>query len=534
MTNTLALRGAALALAVLFGTFAIGARPAAAVVTAYVQSVAEEAAQDEAVAAFYRERNFQPIWTTGADAERRRSFLHALDMAETHGLPAGRYDADGLRAQFAATRSERARGRLEVAMTRAFLAYAQDVSTGLLVPGRVIDGIKREVLRRDPVEMLTAFAAAEPAEFLQSLPPQDQRYAQLRKARLDLVDAIAAGGWGPRVQADKLEPGASGPAVVALRDRLIAMGYLQRTATQVYDSHVQRAVQLFQIDNGLKADGIAGQSTLTEVNRDPSERLESVLVAMERMRWMNGLELGQRHIWVNLPDFTAKIIDNGKVTFETVTVVGMNQHDRRSPEFSDSMEHMVVNPTWNVPRSIAVKEYLPQLQQDPSSAGYIQLVDGAGRVVDRRSVDFTQFTPTNFPFDLKQPPSNSNALGLVKFMFPNRHNIYLHDTPSKSLFQREVRAYSHGCIRLGAPFDFAYQLLQRQSDAPEDLFHRTLNTGRETVIDLTRDVPVHIVYYTAWPDAKGRMTYRRDIYGRDGRIFDALAAAGVSLRPVRG
>ena len=534
MTITLAPRGAALALMISLTTLVVPARPAAAVVTAYVQSVAEEAASDAGIAEFYRSRNFQPIWTSKADAARRQAFFRALDMAATHGLPVARYDADGLRASFAATRSERARGRLEVAMTRAFLAYAQDLHSGVLTPARVDDGIKREVPRLDPVEILTGFSVSDPVDYLQGLAPQTQEYAQLRKARIDLMQASAAGGWGPAVRADKLEPGASGAAVVALRDRLIAMGYLQRTATQTYDNAIQRAVQLFQMDNGLEADGIAGQGTLAEINREPQDRLESVLVAMERLRWMNGLELGRRHVWVNLPDFTAKIVDDGKVTFETVTVVGMNQHDRRSPEFSDFMEHMIVNPTWNVPRSIAVNEYLPQLQQDPSSAGYIQLVDGAGRVVDRSSVDFTQYTQSTFPFDLKQPPSNSNALGLVKFMFPNRHNIYLHDTPSKSLFQREVRAYSHGCIRLGQPFDFAYQLLKVQSQEPEDLFHRTLNTGRETMIELDRFVPVHIVYFTAWPDAKGRITYRRDIYGRDARIFDALAAAGVSLTSVRG
>jgi len=534
MTNTGTLRGVTLALLVSLSSIMLAAPPAGAVVTAYVQSVAEAASDDAAVAAFYRERDFRPIWTSKADAARRAAFFRALETVETHGLPAARYDAAGLRAAFETTRSERERGRLEVAMSRAFLAYARDIGTGILDPGLVDDGIKREVLRRDPVQTLRAFAASSPAAFLRALPPQSQTYAQLRKVRLDLVAAIARGGWGPRVSAGKLEPGAAGPAVVALRDRLMAMGYLPRTATQTYDAAIQRAVQLFQIDNGLTADGIAGQGTLEVINLGPEARLQSVLVALERLRWMNGFELGDRHIWVNLPEFTARIVDDGKVTFETITVVGMNQHDRRSPEFSDEMEHMVVNPTWNVPRSIAVRDYLPKLQQNPNAAGYMRLFDGAGRVVDRSAVDFTQFTPATFPFDMKQPPSNRNALGLVKFMFPNRHNIYLHDTPSKNLFEREVRAYSSGCIRLQQPFEFAYQILERQSADPKGVFHNTLDSGRETMIELERHIPVHIVYFTAWPDAKGRMTYRRDIYGRDGRIFNALSAAGVSLLPLRG
>ena len=534
MTRTLAPRGLALAFLAALSLTVAAPAPAHAVITAYVQSVAEASSDDRAVAEFYRGRDFQPIWTSGADAARRTAFFRALDEAETHGLPAARYDAAGLRAAFAATRSERERGRLEVAMTRAFLAYAKDVQTGVVTPARVDDGIVREVPLRDPVATLQAFLASSPQAFLRALPPQTQEYAQLRKARLDLARAVAGGGWGPEVRAEKLEPGATGAAVVALRDRLIAQGYLRRTATQVYDGQIQKAVQLFQMDNGLTPDGVAGQGTLAEINRAPEDRLRAVLVAMERLRWMNGLDLGQRHIWVNLTDFTAKVVDDGKVTFETVAVVGMNQHDKRSPEFSDQMEHMVVNPTWNVPRSIAVRDYLPQLQQDPNAAGYMRIIDAAGRVVDRSSVDFTQYTPATFPFDLKQPPSDGNALGLVKFMFPNRYNIYLHDTPSKSLFNREVRAYSSGCIRLQRPFEFAYTLLERQTDDPKGLFHGTLNSGRETVIELERHVPVHIVYFTAWPDAKGRLTFRRDIYGRDGRIFDALAAAGVSLLPVRG
>ena len=527
-------RGLALALAASLTLAALPAGTAQAVVTAYVQSVAENVAEDRVLSDFYRARDFAPIWTSGADTARRAAFFRALDEAETHGLPAARYDAEGLRAAFAAARSERDRGRLEVAMSRAFLRYARDVQTGVLTPARVDDGIVRKVPLRDPAAVLTAFAASAPAAFLKALPPQSQDYAQLRKARIDLMRAAAAGGWGPKVRAEKLEPGATGPEVVALRDRLIAQGYLRRTATQVFDGQVQKAVQLFQIDHGLTPDGVAGQGTLAELNRDPADRLRAVLVAMERLRWMNGTDLGDRHIWVNLTDFTAKVVDHGKVTFDTIAVVGMNQHDKRSPEFSDEMEHMVVNPTWNVPRSIAVRDYLPQLQQNPNAAGYMRILDAAGRVVDRSSVDFTKYTPATFPFDLKQPPSDDNALGLVKFMFPNRYNIYLHDTPSKSLFNREVRAYSSGCIRLQRPFEFAYTLLERQTDDPEGLFHRTLDSGRETVIELERHVPVHIVYFTAWPDAKGRVTFRRDVYGRDGRIFDALAEAGVSLSPDRG
>ena len=162
------------------------------------------------------------------------------------------------------------------------------------------------------------------------------------------------------------------------------------------------------------------------------------------------------------------------------------------------------------------------------------LVDRRGRTVNRGSVNFNAYNARNFPYSLRQPPSDGNALGLVKFMFPNPWNIYLHDTPSKSLFDREVRAFSHGCIRLGDPFEFAYALLQPQSDDPQRLFQSQLKTGREGVVRLQAPLPVHLVYFTAWAAPSGRMNYRPDVYGRDAAIRAALAAAGVVPGDVRG
>ncbi|WP_415183973.1 L,D-transpeptidase family protein [Phaeovulum sp.] len=502
---------------------------ARAQVSGFNQAIAESAALDPALAQFYAGRDYQPIWTTESDAVRRGAFFAALAGADNHGLPAKRYDAAGLKARFGALQSERQRGLLEVAMSAAFLSYAQDIQTGALDPVRVDPGIVREIPRRDRESILTAFAASDAAEFLRGLPPKAPQYAQLMRAKLDLERAIGQGGWGAPVSAKALRPGDTGGAVIALRNRLFAMGYLSRSAAASFDGNLQKAVQKFQMDNGLTADGVAGEGTLLEVNRTPQERLQSVIVAMERMRWMNGVDLGKRHIWVNLPDFSVRVVDNGKVTFESVTVVGQNIPDRRSPEFSDEMEMMVVNPSWNVPRSITVKEYLPMMQRNANAAGHIKVIDGRGRVVPRSAIDFASYTARNFPFAMKQPPSDGNALGLVKFLFPNKYNIYLHDTPSKSLFNKETRAFSHGCIRVGDPFDLAYVLLSAQTDDPEGEFRRHLNTGRETTIMLEKPVPVHLVYFTAWPTPRGQIEYRRDVYGRDGRIFAALSHAGVAM-----
>ncbi|MCE5972305.1 L,D-transpeptidase family protein [Sinirhodobacter sp. WL0062] len=507
-------------------------RAEAQMISGYAQAIAEVSSTDAALSAFYAQRNYEPIWTGAGDAARRAALLGALDMAAAHGLPAGRYDAEGLRAQFAALRSERERGMLEVAMSRAFLTYAHDVSNGVLEPKKIDSGIVREIPRRDGLVLLQGLAAAsdEPMAYMRSLAPRAPQYAQLIKARLDLQAQIARGGWGATVPVKVLHPGDDGPAVVALRDRLQAMGYLGRSATAVYDAEVQKAVQQYQFDLGMTADGVAGESTLKEINRAPEERMQSILVAMERLRWMNGLDLGARHVWVNIADFSVRIFDHGKQTFESVTVVGQNQSDRRTPEFSDKMEMMVINPTWHVPRSITVKEYLPMMQRNPNAAGHINLIDSRGRTVPRSAVDFAAYDARNFPFAMKQPPSDGNALGLVKFLFPNPYNIYLHDTPSKSLFEKEVRAYSHGCIRVGRPFDLAYALLAPQTDDPEGYFKKVLNTGAETTVKLETPVPVHLVYFTAWPTTRGKMEYRRDIYERDAALWSALENAGVELQ----
>ncbi len=504
-------------------------------VTAFKQAVAEAAAQTDDLAGFYRDNDYRAIWTgpSARDAERRKAFFAAIDAADTHGLPRERYDPRGLMRRLADVRSPRDRGLVEVEMSRRFLRLARDMQTGMLDPARIDDGIKREVPRSAAAAHLGAIMEGEPTAFFRALPPDSHEYARLMKEKLRLERIAARGGWGKTVAARSLKPGQSGAAVVDLRNRLTAMGYLDRSISQDYGAAMQRAVQDFQNDHGLTADGVAGPGTLDEINRSVEDRFRSILVAMERERWFN-IDRGERHILVNITDFTAKILDQGSVTFETRSVVGATNHDRRTPEFSDVMEHMVINPTWHVPRSIAVKEYLPQLKRNPNAVGHLRLVDARGRVVSRGAVNFGAYNARNFPFNIKQPPSRGNALGLVKFMFPNKYNIYLHDTPTKHLFERETRAYSHGCIRLQQPFDFAYELLSRQTDDPEGLFHSHLNTGRETTVKLETPVPVHLIYRTAYTRAKGKTQYRRDIYGRDAAIWSALAKAGVALRPVQG
>jgi L,D-transpeptidase YcbB len=500
---------------------------------AFTQSLAATASEDEVIAEWYRKTGYKTLWTGPGDEARRAAFFAAIATASDHGLPTPRYDAKVLMAALLAAETEGDRGRVEVELTRAYLTWARDLTSGALEPGEIDRGILREIDRIDPQVLLARIANGDPEVVLAWLQPKSAPYLQLMKAKIGLEAQIAAGGWGETVTAASLAPGDTGPAVIQLRDRLVRMGYLAPTAAASYDKALQAAVTAFQLRHGLTADGAAGEATVVEINRPPEDRLRSVIVAMERERWMD-YDRTARHIWVNLPDFRAKIVEGGKTVFETRVVIGKDVPDQRSPEFSDEMEHMVINPSWGVPRSIIVKEYLPLLQQNPNAVGHLQVVDGRGRVVSRGSVNFAAYNARNFPFALRQPPSDGNALGKVKFMFPNPHNIYLHDTPSKSLFAEEVRAYSHGCIRVADPFDLAHALLSVQSVAAEAEFDRHLQTGDETLVKLLQTVPVHLVYFTAYPDSKGRVTYRRDIYGRDAALFGALAAAGVELAGVQG
>ncbi|KHQ51031.1 L,D-transpeptidase family protein [Mameliella alba] len=504
-------------------------------VTAFKQAVAENVADDDSIAAFYRARDFAPIWTGAGEGDRARrlALMEAFSLADDHGLPAGRYDPDRLLRRMSQATDGRSRGMLEIELTRTFIQFANDLQSGILEPGNVVDGIKREAPRRDPEMLLTRLTQEDPTAVFLSLVPNSPEYTRLMRAKLRLEHKIRNGGWGQTVPAGSLRPGNSGNAVVALRNRLTAMGYLSPSLSMTYDAEMEAAVREFQEDHAIEVDGIAGGSTMRAINVSPEERLQSIMVSMERERWLNLPEgRGKRHILVNLTDFHAQIIDDDKLTFETRSVIGAQGHDRRTPEFSDVMELLVINPYWFIPQSIIRGEYLPAIRANPYAAGHLEIVDYRGRQVSRETAS-AYANSGNFPFTMRQPPGPSNALGSVKFLFPNKYNIYLHDTPSQHLFRREVRTFSHGCIRLDDPHEFAYEILSRQVDDPVSYFKRIHASGENTRIPLETPIPVHLIYRTAFTKAKGQMNYRNDVYGRDAMLWRALTNEGVALRAGR-
>ena len=522
-------------IALIFGLFSASTSIASVNSIEFKVSLLNVLASNAEVVEFYEKNEFKPIWVGGDRSARERTsyFFKELKNTSKHALPASRYDPDSLKSQFRKARTATELGLIEALITLKFLTYASNIQTGILKPASVDKEIVRKVPYRSPSAYLKTLISVKPQEFFSGLHPQSKQYTLLLSEKKRLEKIISKGGWYSELPTELLRPGDIGNSVLLLRNALIKRGYLKSNSSEVYDGDLRRAVQLFQLRHGLAPDGIAGPATFSEIGRPPEERLASVIVALERERWTN-FDLGARYVVVNLPDFSTKLFEDGALIFETRNVIGTPVDEQRTPEFSDVIEHIITNPTWNVPKSITLKEYLPEMQEDPLAHDYLELIDLDREIVPRAFVDFNEYDEETFPYDLKQLPSITNALGLVKFMFPNQYSIYLHDTPSKPLFDLEVRAFSHGCIRLQKPFEFAYELLKPQTSDPQAQFQEAMASGEETVVYLRKPVQIHLIYRTAFVDELDIINYRRDIYGRDAAIYEALIEAGVEANRLSG
>jgi len=282
----------------------------------------------------------------------------------------------------------------------------------------------------------------------------------------------------------------------------------------VYDDALKKAVLSFQTGAGLKADGIIGDRTVSALNADLEQNSKAmqkakIRMAMERLRWLPR-HLGSRYVLVNQAAFELYMVDSGRQIWQTEVIVGKPDH--QTTEFDDKIETVVFNPYWGVPQSIIIHEMLPHLRQDPSyldQQGF-EVTDLQGNRISSASVDWWQFTD-KVPLNVRQPPGNDNALGRIKFLFPNKHSIYMHDTPSKPLFAKPSRAYSHGCVRVQDPRRFAELLLGWSSQEVAS----AVDSGQNHDVNLTQKVPVYLTYFTAWPDAEGNIKFYNDVYGRD-------------------
>ena len=497
---------------------------------------------------FYEARGYAPLWLAedGAAAPAARALLSWVGTADANALPASRYGVSGLRARLAKASSGAYSdaSALETDLTQLFLAYARDISSGLLEPRSVSRNIDIEPRRPDPAVLLAGVGATgDIPAFLDRLAPAGPAYDRLLSLYAGILRIERNGGWGPRI--DKgyaLYPAGRDPRVAQLRARLIALGDLASaeqiassevmndatppvTDPLVFDPALVAAVLRFQARHGLNTDGVVGPMTLGALNTTAAERAAQVAVNLERMRWLN-YDLGARHVLINIAAFTMTMIENGAPRFGTRVVVGKSR-EHQTPEFNDQLEFIVVNPAWNVPYSIASKEILPLLQEDPTylEQNNMELIDSD---LPASEIDWTLVTRGDFPGRIRQRPGPDNALGAVKFLFPNEHLIYMHDTPEQDLFADDRRAYSHGCVRLQDPIGFAHLLLSLQDDDPIDTFDRLRELEDEKWVRVREAIPVYVTYRTAWLYADGVRRFRADVYRRDRDVMAALAAAGVS------
>ena len=484
---------------------------------------------DHPIYSFYIERNFEPYWMV--NNERLQGLTRSISEAEFHGLPLSRYPLKELRqAIYEDDPSQKA--KLELMATEAFLLFSQDLSGGILKPSKIDPNINVIPERRDINILLKALTNNLDLNlFVQELYPSSNEYKNLLKEFRKLREIALDGSWGDLVPVDAvLAIGMTHENVPFLRKRLNKMGYpVYEIHSRLFDEELNEAVKRFQEYHGLNPDGVFGKRSIEAINVPPKTRLMQVLVNLERMRW-NNRDRGSEYVLVNQPNFHAYFKSRNEKVWQSRVVIGLPSN--QTAEFNDTMTHMVVNPTWHVPKSIAVDEYLPLIQSDPNfltDNEMVLMVRGTDTIIDSNLIDMQAFTPDNFPFLIKQIPSNINALGLVKFMFPNKFSIYMHDTPMKDLFFKDERTFSHGCIRLQEPFQFAYSLLRDQEIEPEKKFQEVLEKEEETYINLSRNIPVYITYRTVFFDEFGQIHYRADVYGRDALVYMALAEAGVSI-----
>jgi murein L,D-transpeptidase YcbB/YkuD len=501
---------------------------------AVYEAVIKAGKDADGIQAFYAATGYKPIWVGSKNKANRKALMAALKSSGDHGLPKARYQIEKLNTAFKASGRNANSGATELYATKTYLQYAHDLGSGAVNPKSIDKEMAIDRPRRSDKDLLTAFSKSSPAAFLNALAPKSKEYKNLLAEKKKLERIVRTSGDYKDIPLRTMKKGSSGNSVVLLRQRLTALGYGQLGKAPKFDDALKASVIEYQKANGLSQDGVAGSGTLGRLNQGPEQKLIKVLVNLERERWMN-FPRGKRNIFVNQASYTVYMHDNGRVSFQTRAVIGTRAKDRRTPEFYDEMTHMVVNPTWHVPSSIAGKEYLPIIRKDPSyfARSNMVMIARNGQHVNPADLDLEEYTEKDFPFSIKQRPSAGNALGRVKFMFPNKFNIYLHDTPSKSLFKRDTRAFSHGCVRIQNPFDFAYKLLEKQTSNPQGAFKTWLDTGKEQYVNLDKPVPVYLTYRTVYFGDASKPSFYPDVYGRDKKVFRALSKAGVSLRPVQ-
>jgi murein L,D-transpeptidase YcbB/YkuD len=495
------------------------------------------AGERQALAGFYRANGFRPLWVSMQGlGGRGRSVLRLMQAAADEGMVPDDYLPPSLALfdeDLALIDAEpRLLARLDLELSARALRYARHASGGRLLPNRLT---KYHDIAPEPVDLAAAMKAFQrsphPDAYLRSLQPDHPAYAAFRKTLAALRELKSDDTQSGMIRPGKrVTLGQDDPRLALVRRDLAVLGYGETEppadAETVLDDALSGKLKAFQADARIKPTGILDAPTIIALNsRTGTPGITRLIYNMERLRWLPK-DLGRRYVFVNQAAYTLQLMDGGREVWRTNVIVG--KPNSQTVAFSDRMETVVFNPSWGVPPSIMKNEMIPRLRRDPGyldRIGYRVLTPN-GKIVHSRSVSWWKYKDGKVPYLIQQPPGDDNALGEVKFLFPNAHSIYMHDTPTRDLFKKPVRAFSHGCVRVENPRYFAELLL---GVGAEEIAGR-IDAGISQNTPITRETAVHLTYFTAWPSADGRILVYDDMYGRDERMERAFSTIAVASR----
>jgi murein L,D-transpeptidase YcbB/YkuD len=469
---------------------------------------------------FYQAEHYQLVWVDGDRPSKRARQLEAiLGGAGDNGLPGELYKLpfDGIEGKSATIPADRA-PELDVRATVSYFRYFLHLSAGRLDPHALESQWTLKPDKPDLVGILTnAVDSNDLRQAVNELSPQQPQYADLQKALVKYRAIAAKGGWPAIAAGTRLKPGDQSPMVRTLRDRLAAEGDFtgareneQSEQAVLYDASITDAVQRFRERHRIKSGGMLDPETITAMNVPVDERIKEIDLALERWRWLPD-HMPDRYLLVNVPDYRLDALEHGTSVLSMRVVVGAP--DKKTPIFADKMEYVIFSPYWNVPPDIARNETLPHAAKDPDylARNNMEAVDASGQIVDPSSIDWTKDMGG---VRIRQRPGSGNALGGVKFVFPNNFNVYLHDTNAGTLFERMERSLSHGCVRVEEPAKLAQYVLRDQPDWTPEKIQAAMQSGQEHRVNLEAPLPVYILYMTAWVH-EGGVRFLKDIYGHD-------------------
>ncbi|WP_191906884.1 L,D-transpeptidase family protein [Adhaeribacter soli] len=502
-------------------------------IISYVRSVPEFKEHEKLVRLFYRDRGFKLAWfKNGELVPQANKFKEVISKADQEGLNPDNYklkNFDQMYKAYVETKDEATQTKLQqeldIALTASYFHYGTDFYKGMVNPRKVssIDWkVKKNKIKLNKA-LQTILKERESKYPYYEFAPLHPEYDRLRTALKKYRDLQQFGEWPKVEEVKKLKPNDVSPQVAVLRKRLLMEYEPQKAKTlngqndTLYDANLEVLVKKFQELNGLKADGVIGPATVKLLNIPLDDRIDQLIINMERWRWIPK-KFEDKYIFVNIPRYTMHVIENGKEVLTMKVIVGKSMHS--TPVFSDKLEYVVFSPYWNVPNSIVENEIKPNMLKNPNflASQNMEIVSGQGKNVKQvspSSIDWNSVTAKNFKLLIRQKPGPKNALGPVKFLFPNEYNVYLHGTPFENLFNQDQRGFSHGCIRLEDPASLAEYLLKDRPEWDPEAIQQAMATGEEQWVTLKAKVPVYIVYFTSWVDNTGNVHFYQDLYNHD-------------------